>query len=202
VNAGGWAGRITVRRVMLLCAATGVASTAFAAAGIDGGFGAVVAKGTQLHGATAYVVGARGGWVYKHTFVIGGGAYTTLGKGEATFGAAEGAAYRYGVAFRYAGVEVEYVGLPDEVVHYTLYTLVGGGFVDPSPAEPSAPDLGAYGCYVTEVALNGELNVLKYMRVAVGVGYRYTIGAGDDNVYTDEDLSAVTGTLTLKWGVF
>ena len=187
---------------MLLFAAAGVANATFAADGTNGGFGAAVAKVTQLHGTTTCVVGARGGWVYKHTFVVGGGAYTTLGKGDATFGAAEGAVYRYGVAFRYAGVELEYVGLPDEVVHYTLYTLVGAGRVDPSPAEPSAPDLGSYGCYVTEVALNGELNVVEYMRVAVGVGYRYTIGAGDDNVYTDEDLSAVTGTLTLKWGVF
>ena len=55
--------------------------------------------------------------------------------------------------------------------------------------------------FVFEPDLNLELNVTKFFRIGLGVGYR--VVAGDDfKGYNYLDLSGVTGTLTFKFGKF
>ena len=44
----------------------------------SGGFGGPVLKITRINDVFGLMVGGRGGWIYKHTYAIGGGLYGLL----------------------------------------------------------------------------------------------------------------------------
>ena len=44
----------------------------------SGGFGGPVLKVTRINDVFGLIVGGRGGWIYKHTYAIGGGFYGLL----------------------------------------------------------------------------------------------------------------------------
>jgi hypothetical protein len=148
-----------------------------------------VVKFTDIDGEFAVFAGARGGWIINHTFVIGAGGYGLASDvgGEFPFNRA--------VEFGYGGLELEYIYRSDELVHISIYTLVGGGGV----VEVFNNDLTDT-VFVLEPAANVELNVAHFFRFLVGAGYRFVAGA--DFSFENEDLSAFVGTVTLKFGSF
>lgn len=156
-----------------------------------GGFGGPVVKFSQINYGLGVLAGGRGGWIINHTFVIGAGGYgltTPLESDEED-----------DLSFGYGGLEFEYIILSDKLVHLTIYTLLGGGGVS-LPANQDE-DTSGEGFFIFEPAVNAELNVTKFFRVGLGLGYRMVVG---DEIYglAAMDLSGVTGTLILKFGSF
>ena len=91
-----------------------------------GGFGGPVVKFSNINNSLGVLVGGQGGWIINHTFVIGGGGYGLVNNirtdkyilGEKQL-----------LTFGYGGVELHYINQSDNLVHYTVSMLIGGGGV-------------------------------------------------------------------------
>ncbi len=156
----------------------------------SGGFGGPVVKFSEVANEFAVFAGGRGGWIINHTLVIGGGGY-----GLANDINLDGIPFSgRDVDFGYGGLEVEYINRSDELFHFTIYLLVGGGGLTTNLTDGEA-------VFVLEPAANVELNITRYFRLNLGAGYRFVTGV-DAPELEDGDLSAVNGIVTFKFGAF
>ncbi len=165
-----------------------------------GGFGGPVVKFSSIRDQFAVLVGGRGGWIINHTLVIGGGGY---GLANEISGTRSYLGEEMLINFGYGGFELEYIVNSDDVLHATIYLLLGGGSV--SHRSGYYYDDSWFGnsdeFFVCEPAVNAELNILSFMRINFGVGYRYINGIKDDNL-GDSEFSGLSGILTFKFGSF
>ena len=180
----------------------------------SGGFGAPVIKVGSVDGTTGVFAGGRGGWVINRTFVIGGGGYGWA-SGMHNLSTFE---RDTSVAFGYGGLELEYLIQSDEVVHATVMTLIGaGGFtVFERSGSSSGNDwnnnrnLYNTATFVIEPAANVEVNILKWLRLGLGVGYRVVTGIdyqmltedGRTITYDNSTVGGFFGVGTIKFGVY
>jgi hypothetical protein len=153
-----------------------------------GGFGGVVFKGSGVNDQFAGFFGARGGWVIDHVFVLGAGGYLMGGGVDVEVDGA-----RESLDMWYAGAEIEFISGWSQVYHITFATLVGGGSLGLAGQSD--------GIFVTEPALNIEVNVTPYLRLNFGGGYRFAWGA-DLPELSNGDISQFFGQVTLKFGAF
>lgn len=167
----------------------------------NGGFGGPVIKYTQIKNEPAVLIGGRGGWIINHTFVIGGGGYGLANQIEADYFIDYSKPY---INFGYGGLELEYIIQSDQLVHFSIYTLIGAGSVnyrDNSHGGWEDWDYNNDEFFVFEPALNVEVNITSFFRINAGANYRYISGVNYDNL-TNEDFSGFSGVLTLKFGSF
>lgn len=181
-----------------------------------GGFGGPVVKMTRINGADALLVGARGGWIINHTFVIGLGGYglvtDIVPKTPGLFGTDR-------LLLGYGGLELEFIMASDEVVHVTFPVLIGAGAVGYRSAIFDDDwglnlhlsfDQRYDTFFVIEPAVNVELNVASFFRIAAGVSYRHVTGVNAPvdafgtprPLTTNADLRGVSGMLVFKFGSF
>jgi hypothetical protein len=151
----------------------------------SGGFGAPVFKLSDIEGQTALFVGGRGGWIINHTFVLGAGGYGLSNDIDL------GLSGTRDIELGYGGLEFEYINSSDNLIHFTVYLLVGGGGV-------SGPAVEDESVFVFEPAVNGEVNFTTYLRVNAGAGYRWVTGVDSPGT----DLNAFYGQITFKFGSF
>lgn len=161
-----------------------------------GGFGGPVVKFTQINQKFGVLVGGRGGWIINHTFVIGGGGYGLVNQVNADVPDTT-------ISFGYGGGELEYIVRSDDVLHFTLQTLIGAGAVDLMEKDfvSSQSDHRADAVFVGELNANLELNVTPWFRLNFGAGYRLVSGVNTPGL-SNSDLGGPTGALTLKFGKF
>ena len=97
----------------------------------NGGFGGPVVKYIQLKGEPGILIGGRGGWIINHTLVLGGGGYGLVNEIEADNPPvlSQGNVYNTYLNFGYGGVELEYIIHSDDMLHFSVYSLVGGGSI-------------------------------------------------------------------------
>jgi hypothetical protein len=164
----------------------------------SGGFGGPVWKLTQLNGKTAYLTGGRGGWIINHTFILGGGGYNTESDVKTGLTGQGGKPLYLGM--EYGGVEIEFLHHSQKLVHWTVRSLFGGGHVRLSERDPSRETVSD-GFGIVDADLNVELNVLKWMRVNAGAGYRLVYGI-EANGLSNSDVGGGFGQVTLKFGKF
>ena len=166
-----------------------------------GGFGGPVFKYTQIKGEPAVLIGGRGGWIINHTFVIGGGGYGLVNQIEADYMINNKHPF---INFGYGGLELEYIIQSDQIVHFSVYTLIGAGAV--TYKEDIWNDWDDWSSasdefFVFEPAINVEINITSFFRINAGVTYRFISGV----YYSDlqnSDLAGFSGALTLKFGSF
>jgi hypothetical protein len=176
----------------------------------SGGFGGLVLKAGSMDGALGIFVGGRGGWVINRTFVVGGGGYGWANSMHMTGYPTN--ARDTNATFGYGGLELEYLINSSEIVHGTVMMLIGaGGF---SVIERSDSDENAwYGgrtlysttTFVIEPAANVELNILRWLRLGVGAGYRVVTGIDaniNGRVYDNTTASGFFGVATIKFGIY
>lgn len=165
-----------------------------------GGFGGPVVKFTQIKNESAVLVGGRGGWIINHTFIIGGGGY-----GLATQIKTDDIFYNEAfLNFGYGGLELEYIIQSDNVVHFSVYTLIGAGGITYNNnymEDWSSWDFGNDEFFVFEPAVNVEVNITSFFRINAGANYRYISGVNYDNL-NNSDLAGFAGVLTFKFGSF
>jgi hypothetical protein len=167
----------------------------------NGGFGGPVIKYTQIKNEPAVLVGGRGGWIINHTFVIGGGGYGLANQIEADYFTNYNQPY---IDFGYGGLELEYIIQSDQLVHFSVYTLIGAGgvhFRDNSYDDWDDWHSDSDEFFVLEPALNVEVNITSFFRINAGANYRYISGLNYNNL-NNEDFAGFSGVLTLKFGSF
>jgi hypothetical protein len=169
----------------------------------NGGFGGPVVKYTQINGEPGVLVGGRGGWIINHTFVLGGGGYGLVNdiNAENTYWG-----IKPYINFGYGGVELEYIIHSDELTHFSVYSLIGGGGVTYRSKlwddwEDWEDQFGTDAFFVFEPAANVEVNIISFFRINFGVSYRFISGLYFDDL-KNSDFAGPSATLTLKFGKF
>lgn len=164
------------------------------------GYGALSMKFTPIQGQFGTMLGGYGGWFINKTLLIGGGGY-----GLAT---AIPASERPGanISLGYGGFVVEYVGNSDKVFHYAVQTLIGWGGVGTYPQRGFTfsspyPEFRVSPIFVVEPSVLAELNLTKFLRLAVGAGYRFASGIDLEGI-SNADISTFSMIVNLKFGSF
>jgi len=170
-----------------------------------GGFGGPVVKFTAINNQSAVMVGGRGGWIINHSLVLGGGGYGVASEVDAPAGVLPMKG-PLDIEFGYGGFELEYIIHPRSLVHFSLYTLIGGGatnFVkDVGAVTDSNEQAGESDfVFVLEPAVNAELNVTTWFHLNAGVSYRLVTGVKQEGL-ENRDFSGIAATLTFKFGKF
>ena len=170
----------------------------------SGAFGGPVLKVTRINDVFGLMVGGRAGWIYKHTYAIGGGFYGLLRDIKPSDSERE-------FEFAYSGLELEYILAPDRDVHLSIQTLVGfGGLTD--RFQQTGPYYGYYrydeygrfggpddSFFIVQPGLNIVWNMKTYLQIYFGGSYRYIRGveiAGLDN----SDLNGYSVVVTFRFG--
>lgn len=168
---------------------------------------------TRLNGATGLLIG--GGLCALL------GPHARVGLMAATLvndvpGKGSTAASRRNLTFTYGGGYGEYVIDPESPVHFSVYTLLGGGGLlyhgtieEPEPGVPKTGGVNVDlsieretdGFFIAEPGLGIEAGVTEYLRVGAGLGYRFVHGVETDGV-SDGTVSGPIGTLSLRLGMF
>jgi hypothetical protein len=173
----------------------------------SGGFGGPVLKFTNIKNDFALLVGGRGGWIVNHTFVVGGGGYGLTTNVKVKRISPDTTLY---LDFGYGGFEMEYIYNSNEVVHFTISTLMGAGGVNYSTHKYydysdnyryKEPYYEGDAFFVLDPTINLELNVAKFFRMDFGFAYRTVYGINMVDI-KDSDLSGFAGVLTFKFGKF
>ncbi len=173
----------------------------------NGGFGGPTVKFSSLNNKFALLVGGGGGWLINHSFLIGGAGYGLVN----TIDASDAARAYYGIYgdmkfdFGYGGLLLEYIGSPNDLLHYTISALIGAGgvtyreqydnWINTLPNDHASP------FFVLEPGVTTELNVTRFFRLNAGVGYRLVRGSDLPGI-SDSELSDVAVNLTFKFGKF
>lgn len=169
-----------------------------------GGFGGPELKVSSVTGSPAIWVGGRGGWIINidpnHAISIGGGGYGLVSDHRSTMVTSDGEDL-YALS-GYGGFILEYTNRSYKLAHVTISSLIGAGGVSlrDSGHEPVNVDENNP-FFVFEPAVNLELNITSFFRIAAGAGYRFTSGISDFG-FSDSDFSGFTGTITFKFGGF
>ena len=167
-----------------------------------GVFGGPVLKITQINDVFGLMVGGRAGWIYKHTYAIGGGFYGLLRDIKPSDSERE-------FEFAYSGLELEYIINPGRDVHLSVQTLMGfGGLTD--RYQRAGPYYGYYDEYgrwggpddsffIVEPGLNIVWNMKTYLQIYFGGSYRYIRGVGIEGLH-NSDLNGYSVVVTFRFG--
>jgi len=158
----------------------------------SGGMGAPVLKFSEVAGQFALFIGGRGGWIINHTFLIGGGGY-----GLANDIDLDGFPPRRDLEFGYGGLDLEYINSSNNLIHFTIQGLVGGGGL----TTRLQYFFESEAVFVLEGGANIMLNVTPYFRMGIGGGYRWVTDV-DTRIVSSAALSSGYGSLTFKFGKF
>ncbi|MBN1783079.1 hypothetical protein JW948_18230 [bacterium] len=164
----------------------------------SGGFGGPAWKVTSLNGEAGILYGGRGGWIINHTFVIGGGGYHLMSDIRADRTDENGKPLY--LSLNYGGFEMEYIHESDKLVHWTAHLFIGTGNVWLNTRDPDET-VEDDRIYIVEPIANIEVNILKWLRLNIGAGYRLAMGVDLDDFSTSE-ISGVSSMLMLKFGNF
>lgn len=160
------------------------------------GYGAVDSRFGSLLGNDAIFMGAHGGVIFNSFFNFGIGAY-----GLATTNHIVGTNPEepLDISMGYTGLMMGFNIMPKKVVHFSVPIFVGVGNLE----------LEHYNIFVEnsafmvfEPGLQLEINVVKFMKIGIGGGYKMIHGTNLRNPITDSDLTNWSGNFSLIFGKF
>jgi hypothetical protein len=185
-----------------------------------GGYGGPEFKVTQIDNSLNLLVGGKGGWIINHSFVIGLAGYGLV----TSITPEDNINSDLRLAFGYGGLNLEYINSSNRIVHFTVSALVGAGGVawyDHSDwfddnYDDNRHTYAGDAFFVFEPGASIELNIVKWMRIDLGVSYRLISGAESnlkilpystsgvlyEKSIKDKDLSGISGNITFKFGLF
>jgi hypothetical protein len=183
----------------------------------SGGYGAPEIKLTTINGGDmGLLVGGKGGWIVNSCFSIGGGGYGLVTSHKiADYKMApqypstskDSTAY---LQMGYGGLILEYINSSDDVIHFTISALIGGGMANYSEKAYSYNNHNYNDNYhsnvvtpivVFEPGATVDINITKFMRIGLGASYRM-VWQTDLPATKNSDLSGVSGNLSFKFGKF
>ncbi len=162
-----------------------------------GGYAGPVVKFTTINNDWEVMVGGRGGWIINHSFVLGGGGYGLVTDVEAEhIDRTRDVVLELG----YGGGMLEYVGYPNELIHYSASLLIGGGgvnYIREITETRLYSDADAF--FVLEPEVNFMVNITTHFRAGVGAGYRLISGV-DLAGLSDSDIGGLSINMVFKFG--
>jgi hypothetical protein len=162
-----------------------------------GGYGGPVIKFATINNDWEVMVGGRGGWIINHSFVLGGGGYGLVTDVEAEHIDPTGDVV---LELGYGGGMLEYVGNPNELIHYSVSLLIGAGgvnYVREITNTRLYADEDAF--FVLEPEVNFMVNITTLFRAGVGAGYRLISGV-DLAGLSDSDIGGLSINMVFKFG--
>jgi hypothetical protein len=156
---------------------------------------------TGIDGHAGYLTGLRGAWVLNRTFGIG---FAGSGFGWDVYHSDALTSPDRRIAGGYGGLLLQYTLAADQLVHGFFDTTIGGGAAcyDLHDANRWDSCSSATAFFAFEPSANVEVNVTKFMRVAVGAGYRLALTDTMDKGLTSSDLSGLVARTNLEFGQF
>ena len=136
--------------------------------------------------------GGRGAIIFGNTFIIGGGGYGLSIPVEKDWASGPS-----NINFSYGGLELGVTVGSDWLLHFTSNVMLGTGNVNYQDVSGENSQL-----YVIEPHGYLEINVLKWLRVCIGGGYRFVLGVEGVTELSNSDLSGPSGELLFKFGSF
>lgn len=173
---------------------------------VIGGFGALVYKYSSVDGRNTFINGGKGAWLINHSIGFGfaGYAFKTESEPDNMLGNVK---FRYNGG--YGGILIEPIVFARHLLHINFPLLIGGGGItykkQTKNAEEYYEDRNAF--FVLEPGIDLEINVFKFMRLAIGVSYRVTSDLNLDYVDGGEIskpdiLNGASYGIALKFGKF
>ena len=172
------------------------------------GFGAFDMKLTDFHDEKALFLGGYGGVILNKHFMFGGGGYGLTTKNDFEVAGENGTTQKLNLYGGYGGLMLGYIIAPKEVIHISFPVLIGAGGVEVTDdSRPVVDDQRATiersAFFVVEPTLEIEMNVARFLRIAIGGGYRFIQGVDlDVNNISNDDLSSWTAGISFKAGKF
>lgn len=170
-----------------------------------GGYIAPEIKVGNVHEDVSMFIGGRMGFTFNRKFSVGLAAYGLSNNSnfmDNRFSTTD--PLRIGMV--YGGLNMEYTLFSNSVIHFTVPVVVGatGVYVYEDDGDffgNEYDEVENSAGFIVEPGVNVELNVFKFMRLDLGVGYRYV--AETDLMYlTDADLTDLSFNATFKFGFF
>ncbi len=175
-----------------------------------GGYGGLSFNYSQVDKKDALLVGAQGAWIINHGMAIGIAGYGFANNLNYTISNTYYNNEDFTLAGGYGGLLIEPIIGAKSPVHITIPVLIGAGGVayirnywtsypQNDPNYNYTEDAAAY--FVFEPGIEVEMNMVKFMRLAIGGHYRFT---SDVTLLGDvkPDLNGFSVGLTLKFGKF
>ena len=163
-----------------------------------GGFAAVHIRAGEVMNERSLFMGGEAAWVANQRLTLGVGVWALVSENARIVASSEGVDESAPLRMGYGGVLVGYRIAPAAIVHPTATMLIGAGGI--STALQAAGD-NDDAFFVAEPALGVELNVASFLRLGVGASYRWVAGV-ELGELRDEDLSGLTGELSVRLGWF
>ena len=160
------------------------------------GYGAFDTKFTKLNDTEAIIFGGHGGVIFNSYFYFGIGAYGLVTTNQ--FGGTypeESLDMHMG----YTGLMMGFNILPTKVVHFSVPLFVGVGNLE---LEHNKVFVENSAFLLFEPGLQLEINVVQFMKIGLGGGYRMVHGTNLRNDISDDDLSFWSGNFSLIFGKF
>ncbi|MEM1408822.1 MAG: hypothetical protein AAGG59_18705 [Bacteroidota bacterium] len=169
------------------------------------GFGSFDLKLTDFNEDKALFIGGHGGVILNKKYIFGGGGYGLVTSN--TFDL-EGTNQELELYGGYGGIILGYIIAPIEIIHVSFPVLLGAGGIE--VAEEDAPIVNGESSvlertafFVLEPGIEIEINMTRFMRLAIGGGYRFVQGADlDVGDIANEDLSSWSAGVSFKFGKF
>lgn len=172
----------------------------------NGGYGAFTIGYTSIAGRDAILMGGRGEWVVGHGFGLGIGGYGFVN--DPVYHPIEN--LNYSLAGGYGGLIMEPILFGWFPVHIAIPILIGAGGVANTSYSSNWDDPyddwngyleDATAFFVAEGRLELEFNLVRFFRLAVFGGYRYTSDIVMGNTAGDA-LRGWNFGMTFKFGSF
>lgn len=178
----------------------------------NGGYGAFTMGYSQIDGRDALITGARGAFIFDHSFAIGIGGYGFVNNLDYNSYHHQNPENEFMLAGGYGGIFIEPIIAGTKPVHLSFPILIGMGGValvddygwgwdwDVDPYH-STYEYDHDLFFVVEPAVELEFNLARFFRTAVYASYRFT--SDITLLETNEDaLRGFNFGVTFKFGKF
>jgi len=160
------------------------------------GYGAWETKFTLVNGKESVLIGGHGGVIFNNYFYFGLGAYGLVTTDNIAYDPIDAP---LDMRMGYTGLMMAVNVMPKKVVHFSIPLFVGVGNLI---VEKNNARLESSPCIVIEPGLQMEINLVRFMKIGVGGGYRIVRGSSLDYSITDASLSDWSGNFSLIFGKF
>lgn len=166
---------------------------------------------TQFDSKSVYLVGLSGGAIINHNFSIGLSGFGIVNSGNLNYPNIQDSvsANLYG---GYGGLKLEYRLWPSSPINVSFPLLIGSGLLaystynwdtidDPDYEYNGDSVIDSDMFFVIEPGVMVGMNVLKFMRVDIGLSYRHTAGLHLVNT-NDHLMNNFSSNVALRFGLF
>lgn len=175
----------------------------------SGGYGVISNKLTSINGSFANMPEIYGGWFIGRKFLLGVGGGATTNYIPVPLQESARPNQRMSYLYGQAGLVNELVIASNSPIHPVLHIFNGAGFTlqyerprwndfDNTSHDEEAHDVRWY--YITEPAIQIELNLFKWMRITPGFSYRFAFD--NEKRKLDKDVSGPSVSVAMKFGKF